>query len=215
MCAKNFALRQFYESLRHLLAGVTLKVYELRAAADADGDLISFGGDKSHRLTSYFVWNEGDGRFLKFVKPSAKAQDFLTLDKITKTDFLEDDLGIPILSIDAAEVLSKRIPDEVEFWPLTINVHGKEMEFRLCKAKIYTSLVDEANSSYRSMTDGSSIITHRVYYSTFPTEFHIARDKKYDGSCVVSQSFVDICVEHNLKIAFFELPQSASAAPSN
>lgn len=192
-----------------------MKIYALQTIADAAGDIVSFGGDRSNRLSAYFMWGEGDGKFLDFSTPRARAQSRLTSDLIAMADYLDADISIPIFSPKAAQVLGKEIPDEVELHPLTIHASGVELAFFLCKVCMYTSLVDEAHSSFRALSDGTPFLGKAVYYKEFARPFHIARDLKHKSRYIVSQAFVELCDSHGLKLRYVPLEQSDAAAPGS
>lgn len=190
-----------------------MKIFQLQTTAEAEGDLVSFGGDRSGRMMSYFISNIGNGKFLKFAKLQAKAQEFLTSHMISNSDFLEADISIPIFSIKAASILSDEIPEQCEFYPVFIDVHGEELEFRLCKIKIYTELINTARSSWIKISDETSLIDQPVFFSSFKHQFLIARDKENPSYWVVSKSFVELCLRHGLSIQFGELPQDGTTHP--
>ena len=190
-----------------------MKIFELKTTAQAEGDLVSFGGDRSGRLMNYFVRDIGDGKFLRFTRLQAKAQELLTSDVMKSADFIDADISIPIFSIKAAEMLMAEIPEQCEFYPLFIDVRGEEVEFRLCKIKVYTNLINAERSSWVTLSEDTRLIDQPVFFSSFKHPFLIARDQAHPGYWAVSTSFVELCLRHGLAVRFGELAQDDSVLP--
>lgn len=166
-----------------------------------DGGLIDFIDTKS-RLSSFFIWNEGDGKFLNFSKPRGIAQKSLHFDKLKNSDYLPANLGIPILSKKSKEIFEKKIPSEMSFHECVIECNGSEETFFLCKIKKYLSIIDEDKSSFRTLLDGSQLLDIAAY--KYDESFFIARDKIFCEKLIVSQKFVDICNEEKIYIDFID-----------
>jgi hypothetical protein len=185
-----------------------MKIYRLQSIAEAQGDLVSLGDDRSGRLMRYFIKGDNDGKFLQFTKLKAQAQPLLTVDAIKDADFLEADVSIPVFSIRAAEILKENAPEEFEFHPIFITVGDAEREYRLCKVKIYTKMIDSAHSSFIEFSDKTRIINEAMYFSRFDCQFYMARDLEHVSRYVASEKFVALCQRYTLNIAFAELRQN-------
>lgn len=185
-----------------------MKIYRLQTTAEAQGDLVSLGDDRSGRLMRYFIKGDRDGKFLQFTKLTAHAQASLTVDAIKDADFLEADVSIPVFSIRAAEILKENAPGEFEFHPIFITVGDAELEYRLCKLKIYTKIIDSAHSSFIEFSDKTRIINEAMYFSRFDCQFYMARDMEHVSRYVASDKFVGLCQRYRLNIAFAELRQN-------
>ncbi len=164
-----------------------------------NGWLIDLSNVKS-RLSSFFIWNEGDGKFLNYSKPKGKAQTSCQRDVLINADYLPANIGIPIFSKKAKDIFEKRMPSEMSFYECSIECEGSDELFFLCKVENYLSIIDEEKSSFRRLIDGTKLIDIPSY--KYDELFFIARDKVFCERLIVSQRFVDICNEENIKMNF-------------
>lgn len=183
-----------------------MKVYYPHSAATATGDLVDIS-DKQSRISSYFIWNEGDGKFLKFTKPQGNAQALLTEDEIRFSDYLNCNMSIPIFSKRACGILQREIPEEMEFHDLTVVKNNQRFDFAICKCLKDLELVNRSASTYTTFTDGTPALSKPVLNAVYDKNFFIARDSIERQIFAVSQKFVDICKKNNLHIFFLEAPQ--------
>lgn len=89
-----------------------------------------------------------------------------------------------------------------------IDVNGKKTNFFICKTVKYLSIIDCDASHYRTLSDGTAILTQPVFKRSISEEFHIARDIKEKQVVVVSEKFRKHCDENRLSIAFIEAKQN-------
>ncbi|SUB84233.1 Uncharacterised protein [Pragia fontium] len=164
-----------------------------------NGGLIDFSNAKS-RLSSFFIWNEGDGRFLHYSKPKGKAQISFQRDKLINSDYLPANIGIPLFSKKAKDVFEKRISSEMSFYECSVECEGSDELFFLCKVENYLSIIDEEQSSFRQLLDGTKLIDIPSYKCD--ELFFIARDKVFCERLIVSQKFVDTCDEEGIHMDF-------------
>lgn len=184
-----------------------MKLYYLQGNArlgDARVDI----SDKQNRISGYFIWNDNDGKFLNFSVVSGIAQEGLSEETVLNSDYLPCNMSIPIFSERAKSALEREISDEVKFYPLMIDVNGKKINFVICKTLKYFSIIDSDASHYRTLRDGTAILTQPVFKRDIGEEFHIARDIKEKQVVVVSEKFRKHCDENGLLIDFIEAKQS-------
>ncbi|EEF3253768.1 TPA: hypothetical protein O7X39_004500 [Salmonella enterica] len=171
------------------------------ASMDWNGDLVNFP-DKKGRLSGFFIWNEGDGKFLQYTKPRGQTQGAFTIDKLRKADYLPINMGIPVFSERAKRVFERNIPGKMSFFECIIECEGVEFLFYLSKVNEYVNIIDEDKSLFRTLTDGSKII--RKPFIRYLDGFFIVRDETYCTYLVVSQKFVDMCINENIVIDFLK-----------
>jgi hypothetical protein len=67
-------------------------------------------------------------------------------------------------------------------------------------------MVDRAKTQYRSLTDGTSVVSKLVFKDSFEQDFLIARDKEYRSYLSVSSSFKQMADAEGLRIHFQPRP---------
>ncbi|MCS3411525.1 RHS domain-containing protein, partial [Serratia marcescens] len=154
--------------------------------------------DPKSRLSSFFIWNEGDGKFLSYSLPKGKMPSASSSDIFNLHDYFPASLGIPIFSKRAKAVFERKVSSEMLFYECAVE-NVTETMF-LCKVNNYFSIIDEEASTFRELEDGSKLIDVPAYKCD--REFFIARDSIYCERIIVSQQFVDLCNEEQLNIGF-------------
>lgn len=81
-------------------------------------NLICFPDPKS-RLSSFFIWNEGDGKFLSYSLPKGKMPSASSSDIFNLHDYFPASLGIPIFSKRAKAVFERKVSSEMLLCLLT------------------------------------------------------------------------------------------------
>lgn len=183
-----------------------MKLYYLQSPAKSQGDLIDIP-DKQHRISDYFIWNTGDGKFLKFTKPKGIAQEYLTKDELKKSDYVHCNMSIPIFSERARDLFGAEIAEEVEFHEISVVASGEEMTFHMCKCLKKYEIIDKNASEYQLLPDGSSILIHPVF-NDISHDFHIARDSDESQIFVASQKLFELCKKNKLSIDFLAVRQN-------
>lgn len=178
-----------------------MKLYSIESPIKSSGDVIDIRDPKG-MLSSYFIWGEGDGKFLNFMTPQGNAQKNIRYSDLSKADFLPANIGIPIFSEKAKHEIDSFIPDQVEWVKITISCEGSNVTYHLCKTKSYLDLVDREQSVFRLLTDGEPVLSKAVYKENIADDFIIGRDVNFKERLVVSQRFVDFCHAKKLKINF-------------
>ena len=173
-----------------------MSIYTISSFSFGDG-VIDFSDPKS-RLSSFFIWNEGDGKFLTYTKPKGKSQNSFLQNKVKTTDYFPANIGIPIFSQRAKYIFESRMSAEVTFYECT--VEGINEILFLCKTNRYLDIIDEKKTIFRTFVDGFKLIDVPAYQCD--VDFFIARDNVFRERMVVSQKFVDICKSENLNIDF-------------
>jgi len=183
-----------------------MKLYFLHSSVNAKGDRVVVS-DKQHRIAGYFIWNTNDGKFLNFTTIQGKAQEYLIASEITKSDYLDCVISVPIFSKLAREVFEEEIPEEIRFHPMSVIADVSEFDFYMGKCHKYLDILNKKESQYRSMTDGSPMLSLPVFKKNFDDDFYIARVRDEPQILVVSQKFVDLCEKSRLNIGFLEAQQ--------
>jgi hypothetical protein len=176
----------------------------MQTAINTNGDLISLN-DKGGRLSAYFIWNDGDGKFLNFKRPHGDAQERIRLADLQGADYIEGDIGVPIFSSRAKEFIDREFPGEMVFHEISIDCRSESIIFYLGKTMKYEKLIDESKSVFRTLPDGDKILTKPAYVELKEATFGLARDVVYSENMVVSQKFVEIAQWDNLRIKFSKL----------
>jgi hypothetical protein len=178
-----------------------MKLYGLESTVNSSGDVVELLDSKG-RLSSYFIWGRGDGRFLQFSSPSGRTQTKMHFSDVINSDFLEANIGIPIFSKKAQEILSKKLGNEVEFHACKIECEGNSVVFYLCNVLKMSSLIDENRTSFRNLPEGDRIITQAIYQDDVKDDFYIARDENFRERLVVSEKFVSLSQAEKLDVSF-------------
>jgi hypothetical protein len=189
------------EDIRVLNERIEMKLYSLESPMKSGGDVIDISDPKG-RISSYFIWNEGNGSFLNFMTPQGVAQKNIRYSDVSELDFLSANIGVPIFSEKAMHEIDDFISGELEWSKIIISCEGRDVACNLCKVNKFLSLIDKKKSLFRVLSDGEKILSKAVYKDTFEDNFIIARDIDFKERLVVSQVFVDFCHAKNLKINF-------------
>jgi hypothetical protein len=174
-------------------------LYNLESPLFATGDLVHLHDTKS-RLAEFFIWNEGNAKFLQFVKPRAVAQERLTLSTLLTADYLRADIGIPIFSPLARTALEKHARGQIEFFECVVVCDGEDCQFFLGKVINYLPLVDRKLSEFRTLALGERILSKAVFRQDVEHGFLIARDAEFCERLVVTDRFASLCRSENLNI---------------
>lgn len=162
------------------------------------GSGVIYFSDPKSRLSSFFIWNEGDGKFLSYSLPKGKVQSTMRSDKLMVSDYFPADIGVPIFSQRAVSIFERRIASEMSFYKCTVE-NVSEM-LSLCKVNNYLPIIDEERTTFRELIDGTKLIDIPAYKCD--KDFFIARDSVFCERMIVSQLFVDLCNEEGVNIEF-------------
>lgn len=180
-----------------------MKTYYIQSILNKPETLIVFQGN-TDRLVKYFVLNDDDGKFLQFSKLVGVAQKDLREEDLKKCDYLQGIVGVPIFSSRFVNELSYILENEVVFFPIEIQCKGAVEEFYLAKIENYMSLIDYEKSGFRTLRDGSKILSHpRVIHNSLDN-FLIARDEKNKSEWIVSEKLKKIAEGIGFKMKFNE-----------
>lgn len=183
-----------------------MELYYIGSSSNAKDNVVNIQ-DGQHRIANYFIWNTNDGKFLNFTKARGKAQEQVTESEILASDYLNSNISIPVFSKSARDVLQAAILDELEFHKIEILTSTKSVIYFLGKCRKYFQLLNKQESEYRTLTDGSLILSRPAYKIEITEDFFIARDCDESQIFVASQKFVDLCKTNNLKIEFIAINQ--------
>lgn len=183
------------------ILGGGIELFGLESLASNTGGLISLPDSKG-RLSSFFIWNKGDGKSLKFKVPCGYAQADVICGKLQVVDYLDADIGIPIFSKKAKEKLLAVAPDEIEFYECVVVCGGKEYSFFLGKALKYLPLIDVERSTFRVLAEGERLLVQAEYLDIQAPTFYMARDQEFCERLVVSQQFYELCEQEGLELGF-------------
>lgn len=178
-----------------------MNIYGLEGPLSWRGSLINLADTKG-RISSYLMWNEGDDKLFRFSKPRATADSSIGLSDLNGIDYLPTNVNVPIFSARFRDAFTECFPEEATFYECIVITHGQEYTYYLCKVNTFLSLIDEQNSSVRTLEEGEKILLHAQYHDNFETTFLLARDLKFKERLVVSQQFVDFCSDRGFQISF-------------
>lgn len=182
-----------------------VKLFDWISSTQAGG-LVDFRDPKG-RLAGYFIWNTDDGKFLTHTTPRGVAQTGIALADVAGADYLDINIGIPVFSPKAVELFQRIAAGEMTFHSCVVECEGQDFPFFLARINKRVGVVDNARSTFRSLTGGEQVLSGAVFRSTFDEDFLIARDVDFQGQMVVSASFRDLCLKHQLAINFIDRPQ--------
>lgn len=182
-----------------------MKVFGLTSSTQA-GDLVDFKDPKG-RLAGYFIWGTDEGKFLAHASPRGIAQSGTAPADVARADYLDINIGIPVFSANAVELLQRSAEEEMTFHSCVIECDGNDFPFFLARLNKRLELVDRARSTFRSLTDGEKVLSGAVFHDSFDEEFLTARDVEFPGRMAVSATFRELCLQHQLVIDFIDLPQ--------
>ncbi|BEN54332.1 hypothetical protein SMKC058_15960 [Serratia marcescens] len=173
-----------------------MNIYTISSFSLGNG-VIDFSDPKS-RLSSFFIWNEGDGKFLSYSLPKGKVQSTMRSDKLMVSDYFPANIGVPIFSQRAVSIFERRIASEMSFYKCTVENVSETLS--LCKVNNYLPIIDEERTTFRELIDGTKLIDIPAYKCD--KDFFIARDSVFCERMIVSQLFVDLCNEEGVNIEF-------------
>lgn len=177
-----------------------MNIYSIVAPVEW-GDSRAVIDDNKGRIADFFRRGVGDGKFLKFVKPSAIVKG-LDSKKLLKTDFLPSTIGMLLISEKAKKLLENHLENEVEFFECDIKVGDEVIPFYIGKILKENNLVDKENSVFHKLSDGREILSQPKFLTEFEEPFLLAKDKEFKNVFAASESFKNLVVELNLQMAF-------------
>lgn len=180
-----------------------MRTYYIQSIVNKSETLIIFQGN-TDRLVKCFVLNDNNDKFLQFSKLVGVAQRNLREKDLRMCDYLQGIVGIPIFSSRFMNEFSPILNNEVDFYPIEIQCNGIVEEFYLAKIKNYIDLIDYEKSGFRTLRDGSKILSHPRVINKSLDNFLIARDKENKSEWVVSEEFKNIADRTGLKMKFYE-----------
>lgn len=174
-----------------------MNIYTISSSFSLGNGVIDFSDPKS-RLSSFFIWNGGDDKFLSYSLPKGKVQSTMRSDKLMASDYFPANIGVPVFSQRAVSIFERRIASEMSFYKCTVENASQTMS--LCKVNNYLTIIDEERTTFRELIDGTKLIDIPTYKCD--KDFFIARDSVFCERMIVSQLFVDLCNEEGLNIEF-------------
>jgi hypothetical protein len=158
------------------------------------------------KMTEYFFSTVENKKFISNVKFSGIAQKGFTHKLLSQTDYLENVRfgGIPVVSERFVEKMNQYLLDKVDFYPCQIFLDEIIYDYYLCRVKNITAIIDNENSGYRKLTDGSKILSFPIIIKQEIDEnLFIVRDLEHTHIVAVSDSFKQIVEKQKLKIGFY------------
>lgn len=180
-----------------------MKLYSLLTTVNHPEAMVDLK-DGSNRIFDCFVTGARPCDFLKYTKPTGVAQSGYTRENIAGTDFLQASIGVPIFSETFRQKLGATLADELELHECQIVVGREELTFHLGRVKVLADLIDRARSRFRSLTDGTPVLTGAVYREEPGADFFIARDAVNRERYVVGEKFKALAESEGLRINFGE-----------
>lgn len=180
-----------------------MKLYSLLTTVNHPEAMVDLK-DGANRIFNCFVAANGPCDFLKFTKPVGVAQEGYTSENIVGTDFLQASIGVPIFSETFKQKLGATLSDELELHECQIVAGREEFTFHLGRVKALADLIDRARSRFRTLHNGTPILSKAVYREGLGADFYIARDAVNKESYVVSEKFKALAESEGLRINFGE-----------
>ncbi|MEQ4618770.1 MAG: DUF1629 domain-containing protein [Corticimicrobacter sp.] len=178
-----------------------MEFYFIDSLLAAGGDVIDIRDPKG-RISSYFIWGEGDGAFLGFTTLEGIAQENIEYSNLLEADYLSANIGVPVFSERAMREIEEFAPGSLEWARIRIACEEHVTDFYLCRTNDFLDIVDKEASSFRMLRDGDFILEKAVYKGNPGDGFLIVRDSEFKTQMLVSRRFMDFCRERKLKIDF-------------
>lgn len=179
--------------------------FSLATAVDEEDAVVDFAGRRD-RLIDFFVLG-GDGRFLSFMTPRARAHDGRWTRDIGGLDFVSATSPIPLFSARFRDAVGADLEGDVEFHECIVEAGGGEHVFYAGRIHRRLDLVDPEASSARSLTDGTRSLTELVFRDPSRADFLLARDREEEFALIASGAFRSLCETRGLRVGF--VPYSA------
>lgn len=178
-------------------------MYKLRQIGNGYNQMCYFKSiNDSRRYFKYFIENK-EINFSKHLYPTLIAQTGYSENFIKQLDFINCVLPIPIFSQRFVETIGNKIEDELQFYPCSILVRNKKIDFYIGKIIKYKEIIDLKHSGRRQLTDGTFIPDIPYFYKRQKEDYYIIRDSTYKSHYIVSDFFKQLCM--NLKMSFLEV----------
>lgn len=180
-----------------------MKLYSLLTTVNHPEAMVDLR-DGSNRIFNCFVTGSGSCDFLKFTTPVGVAQEGYTSGNIVGTDFLQASIGVPVFSETFKRKVGTTLSGELELHECKIIAGQKEFTFHLGRIKVLADLIDRARSRFRTLHDGTPLLSGAVYREGLGADFFIARDALNRERHVVSERFKALAESEGLRINFGE-----------
>lgn len=157
----------------------------------------------SHRLTSYFVENNGDDTFLRHTNVVARAQKGLSARLLRDADYLSASVRIPIFSAAFVTALGRELDRDLEFHRCLVRCEDQEYDdYSVARVKTVLPLIDEARSRHRpARVGGGQVLSEPYFREEYADQFLIARDARY-RTMVCTPRLMELVQSHRLKVRF-------------
>lgn len=176
-----------------------------------DGDaLVDFDGRRD-RLVEHFVFG-GDGPFLSFMTPRARAHPGAWTQRIGELDYLESTSPIPLFSPRFRAALGHELVDDIAFAERIVQAGDREYAFFAGHVLRSLDLVDPDSSTSRTPSDGSTSLMVLGFRDPSRADFYLARDRAEPFALIATDAMRLLCEQRGLTVDF--VPYSMGGAPS-
>ena len=135
----------------------------------------------------------------------------MTSEVLEKTDLLRNGRfgGLPIVSERFKDKMSKYLSRLIDFYPCQVTINEDNYMYFLCQLKNILPIIDDENSTYRVLTDGSKILDDPIAIKSDVDErLLMVRDSKNPSIVVVSDLFKEVVEQEGLNIRFYRVDDS-------
>jgi len=159
--------------------------------------------DKNSRFFSFFIYNEGREFYFQNTMPTVNFNE-ITLRQLSSSDYLPINIGVPIFSERAADLIHKECPS-VANYACVVNCKDGCTIFYAAKINDSAFIINKEKSEFRNLTDGTEVLSKPSFFHDVEDDFFLARDIENRHIWCASEKFVKLCKSANLKIDFVEM----------
>lgn len=185
--------------------------YHLAPRVDDGHDAVVDFDGRRDRLVEHVVFG-GDGRFLTFMMPRARAHPGAWTQEIGELDYLEATSPIPLFSPRFRAALGPELVDDIAFTECVVRAGDREYRFFAGRVLRSFDLVDPNASTSRTLTEESRSLMALAFRDPSRTDFHLARDRAEPFALIATDALRSLCESRGLNVDF--VPYRAQRTPS-
>lgn len=173
-------------------------IYEISSPIENSNSRVEFIKNEAGHLFEFFMSSENQHLPPKNIK--LIAQRNLTNEQITKADFLDAIINIPIFSDRLVKKLQDKLSGDVLFYPCSVN---QSHIFYIGKILKSLKIIDCSNSKYIPLSNPNDPpILFEPKFISPQSDFFIARDITESTRYVVSDKFKNLIESEGFEINF-------------
>ncbi len=159
-------------------------------------------------MKKYFLWDENDGSFLNDYIPRLVVMEGYSFEELSSESFLQVDSELFVVSVNAFEVLSSYLQNDVIFYPCEVLIDNSVFNFYVGKIVTKRRIIDKEKSTFWIFEDGVSFLHNAIFFNEIKEDFYLARDIEFNFRYAASSKFINLIEKYNLNISF--IPQVTS-----